>query len=146
MIREAERTDREQIVKLYRMLVPTSRKMNVLEDQIEIIRRDTRNFLLVYEEEGELLGTLTLNICLQAMHGTRPYGRPYGIVENIVVHEEHRSNQIGRKLLQHVEDYCRSTDCHKIMLLSHSARHRAHQFFEREGYSGSVSKGFKKYL
>ncbi|UYO02785.1 GNAT family N-acetyltransferase [Paenibacillus sp. PSB04] len=142
MIREAESQDREQLSNLYTMLVPNSKKMNVLEEQIEKIRMDPANFLLVYEEEGALLGTLTLNICLQAMHGTRPYG----LIENIVVHEDHRSNNIGQSLLKYAEEYCRSLHCHKIMLLSHSKRVRAHQFFEREGYDGSVSKGFKKYL
>lgn len=142
MIREAEGKDKEQLSSLYRMLVPNSKKMNVLEEQIDKIRMDPFNFVLVYEEGGALLGTLTLNICLQAMHGTRPYG----VIENIVVHEDHRSRNIGQSLLQYAEEYCRSLNCHKIMLLSHSKRLRAHQFFEREGYDGSVSKGFKKYL
>ncbi|WP_430041975.1 GNAT family N-acetyltransferase [Paenibacillus dokdonensis] len=53
---------------------------------------------------------------------------------------------MGQKLLQYIEDYCKSIECHRIMLLSNSTRQRAHHFFEREGYSGSVSKGFKKYL
>ncbi|SES18544.1 N-acetylglutamate synthase, GNAT family [Gracilibacillus ureilyticus] len=142
MIREAERADKEQISELYRMLIPNSKKRNVLEEQIEKIRKDPNNFLLVYEEEGVLLGTLTLNICLQALHGESPYG----IVENIIVHEKHQSKKVGKKLLQYVERYCKSIDCHRIMLLSSSKRHRAHQFFEREGYNGTVSKGFKKYL
>ncbi|WP_163874345.1 GNAT family N-acetyltransferase [Paenibacillus favisporus] len=102
MIREAESQDREQLSNLYRMLVPNSKKMNVLEEQIEKIRMDPANFLLVYEVEGALLGTLTLNICLQAMHGTRPYG----LIENIVVHEDHRSNNIGQSLLKYAEEYC----------------------------------------
>lgn len=142
MIREAERTDRDQLFELYRMLVPNSKRMNVLEEQIEKIRMDPNNFLLVYEEEGEILGTVTLNICLQALHGLRPYG----VVENIIVHENHRGENIGRAILQYVEEYCVSIDCHRIMLLSNSMRHRAHQFFEREGYNGSISKGFKKYI
>ncbi|MFX3635606.1 MAG: GNAT family N-acetyltransferase [Candidatus Pristimantibacillus sp.] len=75
-------------------------------------RRDPNNFLLVYDEEGEILGTLTLNICLQALHGIRPYG-----VENIIVHENHRSKNIGRELLQYVEDYCKLIDCHRIKLI-----------------------------
>ncbi|MFH0071041.1 GNAT family N-acetyltransferase [Peribacillus sp. NPDC056705] len=83
-----------------------------------------------------------LNICLQALHGARPYG----VVENIIVHQDHRNRRIGQKLLQHVEAYCRSIDCHRIMLLSQAQRLDAHRFFEREGYSGSVSRGFKKYL
>ncbi|WP_416728819.1 hypothetical protein [Fictibacillus sp. JL2B1089] len=40
----------------------------------------------------------------------------------------------------------RSIDCHRIMLLSSSKRDKAHQFFEREGFDGSVSRGLKKYL
>ncbi|MFB9324570.1 GNAT family N-acetyltransferase [Paenibacillus aurantiacus] len=127
---------------LYRMLVPNSKSMLVIEEQIEAIKQDPANYILVYEERGALLGTVTLNICRQALHGFRPYG----IVENIIVHEDHRGKNIGQQLLQYVEDYCRSIDCHRIMLLSSSARQRAHQFFEREGYSGTVSKGFKKYL
>ncbi|MBS4220646.1 GNAT family N-acetyltransferase [Bacillus sp. FJAT-49711] len=126
MIREAEISDKEQICELYRMLVPK--------------KRDRNNFLLVYDKEGEILGTLTLNICLQALHGMGPYG----IVENIVVHEKHRSKKIGQKLMQYVEDFCKLKDCHKIMLLSSSKRQRAYQFWA--GYNGSVSKGFKKYL
>lgn len=142
MIREAERIDKEQLFELYRMLVPNSKKMNVLDEQIDTIRRDPNNFLLVYDEAGEILGTVTLNICLQALHGSRPYG----VVENIIVHENHRSKNIGQKLLEYVEDYCRSINCHRIMLLSNSKRERAHQFFEKVGYDGSISKGFKKYL
>ncbi|MBS4195783.1 hypothetical protein [Lederbergia citri] len=62
MIREAERTNKEQISELYRMLVTNSKKRNVLEEQIDRIRKDSNNFLLIYEEEGVILGTLTLNI------------------------------------------------------------------------------------
>ncbi|MFD1176671.1 GNAT family N-acetyltransferase [Paenibacillus puldeungensis] len=142
LIREAERKDRDQLYELYRMLVPNSRKMNVEEEQIEKVKTDPMNFLLVYDEEGKIFGTLTLNICLQALHGSRPYA----IVENIIVHENHRSKNIGQKLLQYVEEYCKSINCHRIMLLSKSTRISAHQFFEREGYDGSISKGFKKYL
>lgn len=142
MIREAEGKDKEQLFKLYRILVPNSKKMNVSEEQIEKMRVDPMNFLLVYDEEGVILGPVTLNICLQALHGLRPYG----VIENIIVHENHQSKNIGQKLLQYIDEYCRSIDCHRIMLLSNSQRLRAHQFFEREGYSGSVSIGFKKYL
>ncbi|WP_425323740.1 GNAT family N-acetyltransferase [Heyndrickxia oleronia] len=76
------------------------------------------------------------------MHGFRPYG----IVENIIVHENHRNRKIGQQLFQYVEEYCRSIDCHRLMLLSNSQRLRAHQFFEREGYESAVCRGFKKYF
>jgi len=64
MIREAERSDRDQLYALYRMLVPNSKKMNVLEEQIDTIKRDPNNFLFVFDLDGEVLGTVTLNICI----------------------------------------------------------------------------------
>ncbi|MFE0554814.1 GNAT family N-acetyltransferase [Paenibacillus sp. NPDC058910] len=142
MIREAETKDKKQLFELYKMLVPNSKKMNVLEEQIEKIRHDPNNFLFVYDNDGEILGTITLNICLQALHGERAYA----IAENVIVHENHRNNNIGQKLFKHIDEYCKSINCHRIMLLSNSTRQEAHRFFEREGYDGSVSKGFKKYL
>ncbi|MDF2937356.1 MAG: hypothetical protein K0Q90_2729 [Paenibacillaceae bacterium] len=142
MIREAEAGDKEQLSRLYRMLVPNSKKMDVQEEQIHKIRTDPMNFIFVYEEHGELLGSLTLNICMQALHGERPYA----IVENVIVHDDHRGKSIGHQLFRHVEAYCNSIHCHRIMLLSKATRIRAHQFFEREGYDGQISKGFKKYL
>jgi N-acetylglutamate synthase-like GNAT family acetyltransferase len=98
LIRQAERSDKNQLYDLYRMLVPNSKKMNVIEEQIDIIRSDPNNFLFVFDKNGEVLGTVTLNICFQAMHGTRPYG----VVENIIVRENHRGKNIGQLLLQHV--------------------------------------------
>ncbi|OPA80781.1 hypothetical protein BVG16_00010 [Paenibacillus selenitireducens] len=106
MIREAERSDKDQIFDLYSMLVPNRKEMNVVEEQIETIRRDPNNFLLVFEENGEILGTVTLNICLQPLHGFRPYG----VVKNVIVHENYE-----QKLLQYIEDYCKSIECHRIM-------------------------------
>jgi N-acetylglutamate synthase-like GNAT family acetyltransferase len=69
MIREAEDRDEEQLSKLYRMLVPNSKKMEVQKEQL---------------------------ICMQALHGERPYA----IVENVIVHEDHRGKSIGQSLFR----------------------------------------------
>jgi hypothetical protein len=36
-------------------------------------------------------------------------------------------------------------DCSKIMLLSNSKRSEAHTFFEKQGFSSELKKGFVKY-
>lgn len=72
--------------------------------------------------------------------------RPYALIENVVVDPEVRSKGVGYQLIKHVEQICIELHCTKIMLLSNSNRVEAHKFFERNGYNGSVSKGFKKYL
>ncbi|MCF2938119.1 GNAT family N-acetyltransferase [Paenibacillus alkaliterrae] len=72
--------------------------------------------------------------------------RPYAVVENIIVDKNLRGSGIGKKLLEHVEQLCISKCCTKIMLLSGANRIAAHEFFTKYGYSGVVSKGFKKYI
>ena len=58
MIIEAESKDKEQLFELYKMLVPNSKKMNVQEEQIEKLRLDPMNFILVYEEQDLIIGKL----------------------------------------------------------------------------------------
>ncbi|WP_053366474.1 hypothetical protein [Bacillus sp. FJAT-27245] len=52
MIRETEKSDKTQLFKLYKMLVPNSKKMIVQGEQIDKIRKDPNTFLLVYDGEG----------------------------------------------------------------------------------------------
>lgn len=141
MIREAEVKDRDAIQRLYEILCP-GEPINVLELMIEQIKNDKNNFLFVDEQDSIIFGTVLLTICLDPMFGLQPYG----LVENIVINPQMRGKGVGKKLLEHVERFCRDLNCSKIMLLSNSFRVDAHRFFEANGYNGSVSKGFKKYL
>jgi len=81
MIREAEAKDVATLFHLYRMLLPNSKRLNVEENRIVEIRNDSKNFIFVYEEGNEIKGTLTLTICLEALHGSMSYG----VIENVVV-------------------------------------------------------------
>lgn len=142
MIREAEAKDRNEIQRLYQLLVPSNKNINVLSERIKQIKNDKNNYLFVYEEEEKILGTIFLTICLDAMFQMRPYG----VVENMIVDTKVRHKGIGKKLLLHIDEICKEINCTKIMLLSNSKRIEAHRFFQDNGYNGSISKGFKKYL
>lgn len=141
MIREANPADRESVQRLYQMLCP-GQPVNVRCDRIEQIRRDSNNYLLVVEHGGTVTATAFLTVCLDPMFGVQPYA----VVENLVVDESVRGQGVGSHLLEHIERMCLGLHCSKIMLLSSSKRTQAHRFFSALGYSGTVSKGFKKYL
>jgi N-acetylglutamate synthase-like GNAT family acetyltransferase len=141
MIREAETKDRDAIQRLYEILCPDE-PINVLSERIEQIRNDSHNFLYVYDSNGQVLATVFLTLCLDPMFGNEPHG----LIENIVVDDTLRGKGIGKALLDHIDHVCRELNCSKIMLLSNSFRLDAHRFFEANGYNGTVSKGFKKYL
>ena len=111
-------------------------------ERIEQIKKDLNNFLFVYEESGIVRGTIFATLCLDSMYQFKPYA----VVENIIVNTAFRGNGIGKRLLEHVEQMCILKGCTKIMLLSSASRIEAHEFFEKNGFNGTVSKGFKKYI
>ena len=140
-IREALPGDAGAIEGLYRSFVANP-AIDVRGDRIEEIRSDPRNFLLVVEEAGRLVGTAFVTLCLDPMFAFRPYA----VVENIVVSEGERRKGIGRGLLEHIDDIATREGCTKIMLLSSSHRTEAHAFFARVGFDPEKKRGFVKYL
>ncbi|WP_445946070.1 GNAT family N-acetyltransferase [Shewanella sp.] len=52
---------------------------------------------------------------------------------------------IGSTLFKEIEAFCFNSNCSKIMLLSSAERSDSHTFFEKQGFKGSVKRGFVKY-
>lgn len=142
MIREAESKDAQVLEDLYRLLVPTSQNIKVLPERVEEIKKDPNNYLFVLEEENKLQGSVFITLCLDPMYQYRPYA----VIENLIIAEEFRGQGLGRELLHHVEQFCMNRNCTKMMLVSSTKRIEAHNFFEKLGYNGTISKGFKKYI
>ena len=69
-------------------------------------------------------------------------GRPYAVLENVVVANSHRRLGVGRELMRLAIEFARSQACYKVMLLSNAKRTEAHRFYERIGFDGSSKRGF----
>lgn len=93
------------------------------------------------EDEGHVVATAPLTICLDAMYRKQPFG----VLENVVVNAETRSKGIGQFLLSAIDHIAVTKDCSKVMLLSSSDRGYAYAFFEATGYDGDAKRGFVKY-
>jgi GNAT superfamily N-acetyltransferase len=141
MIREAEPKDQAAIQHLYEILAPGA-PVKVFPERIEEIGKDPNQFLFVYEENGVVLGTVMLVICLSAMFGAQPFG----LIEHFVVDEKSRRQGIGSKLTDYAIQVCRAKKCTRVMLLSNADRREAHRFYEHKGFDGSKKKGFVNYL
>ncbi|CAG7627252.1 hypothetical protein PAESOLCIP111_02896 [Paenibacillus solanacearum] len=142
MIREAEAKDAAAIERLYRLLLPDDKRIHVLGQRLEEIRREPYHYCFVYEDEGRVAGTVLLHLCLDPMYGKRPFA----LIENVVVDPDIRGKGVGNRLFAHVEQCCRERDCTEILLLSSAYRTEAHRFFERQGFRGTERKGFVKRL
>ncbi|GGY78245.1 hypothetical protein GCM10011613_23570 [Cellvibrio zantedeschiae] len=137
--RKATAADAEAIANLYRELVPAA-PINVLPDRIAEIAADENTYLLVGDENGEIVATALVSLCKDVMF-TR---QPFAIIENVIVSQHHKRKGIGKALMKHIEAFCLAADCSKIMLLSGSDKHDAHDFYTAMGYDSDAKTGFIK--
>ena len=97
--------------------------------------------LLVAEKEGFVVGTIFMQITPNLSHD----GRPWAILENMVVDGRYRRQGIGRKLVEYVFTRAREAGCYKVQLLSHKKRRQAHKFYRAAGFE-NTALGFRLYL
>ncbi len=140
VVRSALPSDAQRIAELYHQLVANP-GITVLPERIAAVSTDPNTGLFVCEHLGAVEGTAMVSLCADVMFGAQPFA----VVENIVVNDALRSQGLGAALLCHVEAFCLTKDCSKIMLLSSIQREQAHRFFERAGFVGSKKRGFVKY-
>jgi GNAT superfamily N-acetyltransferase len=115
--------------------------VDLRQDRIEQIHADPQNFLFVLETNDRICGTVFVTLCPDPIHGRQPYA----LLEHFVIDESKRGKGYGSMLAQYVENFCLQADCSKIILLRNSKRSEAHRFFEKQGFSSVLKKGFVKY-
>ena len=103
-----------------------------LERKISTMIEDPKERLLVYEEDGRILGFVSLHFIPQiALEGD------FARISYFAVDAAARSGGIGRQL----EEYCTrlawEKGCHLIEVHCHTRRDRAHAFYARQGYEES---------
>jgi GNAT superfamily N-acetyltransferase len=97
--------------------------------------------VLIAERDGLAVGTVD---CVVVPNLTRG-GRPFMLVENVVVAGSVRRQGIASRLFDEVVDRARDAGCYKIQLLSQAARDGAHLFYESRGLR-PTARGFRRYL
>lgn len=93
------------------------------------------------EEATSLVGTCTLVVVPNFTHG----GRPWTIIENVVVAAMARGRGFGALLLEYAFDLARRHDCYKVQLVS-GPKEEQHRFYRRLGFDNQRCRGFKKLL
>ena len=139
-IRDAHEEDLPRIVELLAQLpldAPRERlgkplPASYLAAFAEIVA-DQRQRLLVVEAQARIVGSAVLIIVPNLSH----QGRPYAIIENIVIDTEARSAGYGEKLVRYAIEEARKAGCYKLSLTSNKRRPDAHRFYERLGFQAT---------
>lgn len=83
--------------------------------------------VIVAQVRERLLSSCTLAIVPNLSRG----GRPYGLIENVVTHADHRRLGFGRRVVAHALDLAWRADCYKVHLATGSKQEATLRFWER---------------
>jgi GNAT superfamily N-acetyltransferase len=102
------------------------------------IEADSRNFLIVADDAGEIVA------CLQIIYipGLGRHGAERCQVEAVRVRSDRRGQGLGAALMAWVIEQARSRGCALVQLTSDKSRTDAHRFYARLGFVAS-HEGFK---
>ncbi|ADI00578.1 GNAT family N-acetyltransferase [Salisediminibacterium selenitireducens] len=140
-IREAKDGDEGQIKELYTLLSPKD-DYPVLTGRIQALAESERDYLLVAEVDGRIVGTLTVNVCPNGAFGDLNYG----VMENFVVSSEKRGLGIGQSLYDYAYSMVKEKRCSKLMVLTLSDSKAAQALFQKNGFEADGSVGLKRYM
>jgi GNAT superfamily N-acetyltransferase len=132
-VREAREEEIERVLGMYEWLfappgsLPPSWDPEHAREALAETILDERSAVLVAEHRGELLGFATAYLELNSVRfGLRCW------LEDLAVSPEHRSQGIGKALLDAAKEWARERGATHLELDSGEARKNAHRFYERE--------------
>jgi GNAT superfamily N-acetyltransferase len=137
-IRRAEGRDREAIRELLSQLdYPGTEKF--LARKMERLINHPDEALLVYEEDGKLLGFISLHFIPQiALEGD------FARISYFSVDQSDRSRGIGQEMEEYCTRLARERGCDRMEVHCHTRRVQAHGFYLRQGYEESPKYFIKK--
>jgi GNAT superfamily N-acetyltransferase len=140
IIRSATPSDLAGILVLYRHLHPDDPVVETAtaERVWETLTGSAFMTVVVAELERRIVASCTLAVVPNLTRG----GRPYGVIENVVTHPEHRRLGLGRQVLTCALDAARKADCYKVCLATGSQRETTLRFYEGAGFA----RGRKTYF
>jgi len=86
-----------------------------------------------------LVGTCTVNLCANLSWS----GRPYAIIENVIVSRASRGQGVGKAILQYAMSFAQQAGCYKVALMTGSKDPATLEFYESAGFSPS-KQGYQK--
>jgi GNAT superfamily N-acetyltransferase len=143
-VRSIREDELVQLLALYEQLhpddpsLPLDGHLEALWGQIVV---DPRLQVFVGELDGGLVSSCTLTIILNLTRGARPYG----LIENVITHQDYRGRGFGTRLLRHALQVAWDCDCYKVMLLTGHKDEKVLRFYEGAGLRRGIKTGFIAY-
>lgn len=135
-IRRAEQGDLGTVLALYQhfgMSDPAASPDLAARTFATIIASPSLHIFLL-EQDGIARASCYLNI----IDNLTRQARPYGVIENVVTHSDHRKKGFAKAVLQHALEAAWAAGCYKVMLLTGVPELVG--FYEKCGFDGTAKK------
>ncbi len=139
-IRPARPQDLSGVLALYRQLHPHDAVLDLAAaaPAWSAVLSSGLTTPFVADVAGRVVSSCTLAIIPNLSRG----GRPYGVIENVVTHADHRRTGLGRAVLHAALDKAWSANCYKVLLATGSQKEATLRFYEGVGFQ----RGGKTYF
>ncbi|MCW7539746.1 GNAT family N-acetyltransferase [Aquabacterium sp. A7-Y] len=139
MIREARSEDADAIAALLLELgYPATPEL--LRRKLEVFAQGLNDKVMVVEEDGALLGVISLHV-VELFHAEGRLGR----ITSLIVSEAARGRGVGTGLVEAADRYFRDRACVRAEVTSGDHRAEAHAFYQRRGYLPDERRFVKHY-
>ena len=94
-----------------------------------MLEQPNRGRIFVLRQDGMILGMISLLFTISTAEGGFVI-----LLEDVIVHREHRGRGVGDKLLRHAVEYARKKDFQRITLLTDRLNEEGQRFFKAHGF------------
>lgn len=139
-IRYIRKDELRELLELYKHLNKDDPELEENEKIMSLWERILNNpsqHYLVAEADGRIVSSCVLVVIENLTRGARPYG----LIENVVTHEEYRNKGYGTRLLKKALEIAQKTGCYKVMLMSGRGEETL-KFYEKVGFERGKKTGF----
>ncbi|MEH7828570.1 GNAT family N-acetyltransferase [Gemmobacter denitrificans] len=140
-IRHATQSDIPRLLDLYQHLVPDDERPDDLRANDAFARFLSYTGSAIFL--GEIGGVLVASCALVVIPNLTRRARPYGLIENVVTHRDHRNRGYGRMILNAASEAAWASGCYKVMLLTGSTERGTLEFYRKAGFE-QTKTGFQK--
>lgn len=136
IIRKAKGTDANELKTLYFEYLThfppkEEQDMEVWENMLEKFAQDENMYLLVAEEEGQVVSSVQMAIIEGLTHNVRPFA----VIENVVTHADYRNRGYASALLEKASEIAKERRCYKVFLETGSNKESTLNFYRNNGFA-----------